>query len=287
MEWVILVCLFNYLFFLIKNSIDEKKINVDPNDPAQTAPNLKDTLNSVLSSNLIEPPIAPALIEGLSEIELKQLFNYLFFSTRLKDKMVFIDLLGNEEFINLYKEVMPFIIKPINQIYSHGDMATLLKEFFQMLKNCMKIAEDSKVEDDQKKNQYGTQIKVFMEVFYQSIRKIVSQDKGILHDIVHWFLDLVESNHIVVDMNTLVRNFLEKNEQVTVEQIKQEILAFSQFAQLETQLKREGKLTVYNCPMPQLPILKLVKPSLKTFIKQNLDEINKYFNKSFSNLFIQ
>lgn len=226
-------------------------------------------------STTVEPLVAASVVEGLNEKDAKFLFNYLFYCTRLKDKMVFIDLLGNEEFITIYKEVMPYILKPINQIYLHGDVGTLLKELFKLLEKCLALAEDSKMPQDRKENQYGVEIKIFTEVFYQSIRKIVINDKGILYDVIHWFLNLVESNLITVDVESLLSQYLAgPGKDKNLEEIKKEISSFSAFSQLEFQLKKEGKLTVYNCPFPSLPILFDSTTLFKSIIKQSLKEIS-------------
>jgi len=259
----------------IPNPTIDDKDGMDPNDPARTSPNYNETLKSVLLSTTVEPLVAASVVEGLNEKDAKFLFNYLFYCTRLKDKMVFIDLLGNEEFITIYKEVMPYVLKPINQIYLHGDVGTLLKELFKLLEKCLALAQDSKMPQDRKENQYGVEIKIFTEVFYQSIRKIVINDKGILYDVIHWFLNLVESNLITVDVESLLSQYLAgPGKDKNLEEIKKEISSFSAFSQLEFQLKKEGKLTVYNCPFPSLPILFDSTTLFKSIIKQSLKEIS-------------
>jgi hypothetical protein len=60
---------------------------------------------------------------------------------RKLDKLALIDFFGDEQFIALLREFMPFIYEPLYDIYRYADVSSLVESLFQLTKSCIQIAE--------------------------------------------------------------------------------------------------------------------------------------------------
>jgi hypothetical protein len=185
-------------------------------------------------------------VRNLSDEMIVKAHIVLMLRMRKKDKETFIEIFGQEEMIQLMKEVLPVIYEPLIDVYAHADAGEFFNEFFLLLKSCISIAE-SKVEELDKLERYSQAFQVFEKAWYQFGHNIISKDKGTLHSIFKWLFDRFRlSTRFQLNF---VAHFETLDKEVQ-QQVIQELDQLTQFQNIKNHLRQTGQAKVADSMAP-------------------------------------
>ncbi|EFA79573.1 hypothetical protein PPL_07624 [Heterostelium album PN500] len=95
------------------------------------------------------PPVDSAIIATLDEEHFKALFEYVKMEKRKKEKNDFIDILGNDEMIDIIRELLPVLYEPLGKLFCKANIGYHFEKIAYVMKKIITVAESGElVEDD-------------------------------------------------------------------------------------------------------------------------------------------
>ncbi|GAM27005.1 hypothetical protein SAMD00019534_101800, partial [Acytostelium subglobosum LB1] len=97
------------------------------------------------------PSMDPDLISTLTEEHFTLLFEYVKMEKRKKEKDDFIEVLGNEEMIEIIRELLPVLYEPLGKLFTKANIGYHFERVAHCIKKIITVAEfgELKEEDDQ------------------------------------------------------------------------------------------------------------------------------------------
>ncbi|PRP84705.1 hypothetical protein PROFUN_07955 [Planoprotostelium fungivorum] len=100
---------------------------------------LRESVTKVLADPAVEPVVD---CDRFDEDEIKNIYQLIHLHMRKRDKDEFIDLIGQEDFIQIARNVMKAILDPLSKIYDKIDMYRFLESAFDTWKSLIDVGKN-------------------------------------------------------------------------------------------------------------------------------------------------
>eukprot|EP01118_Nematostelium_gracile_P006319 TRINITY_DN202_c0_g2_i1.p1 TRINITY_DN202_c0_g2~~TRINITY_DN202_c0_g2_i1.p1 ORF type:complete len:697 (+),score=162.74 TRINITY_DN202_c0_g2_i1:1-2091(+) len=258
---------------IAKKVEDWVNIHYDPvprADDIQIPKVSKEFVVRILVDGQSKPKIEIASITKLSNEMISKIFDHAQAQMRLKDKISFIDLMGEETLNNSIKDIFPLIYQPLVEIYSVADMPGLLTAFFKASENIINIM-NSKDDDKTKFNRVSQSAEIFENSIFIFCKKIIKEDKGQLSKLFTWVASFYKEDYsIIVPVQEMLMQLKEDDRSAVLKEVNE----WLEYKNAERAARANVELFEMAMPtqtvIPKLmvdPFLERVKPDLER-IKQ-------------------
>eukprot|EP01132_Coremiostelium_polycephalum_P007655 gene7655-9417_t len=94
------------------------------------------------------PPVDPDVISQLGEEHFKSLFEYVKLEKRKKEKNDFVEILGNDEMIEIIRELLPVLYEPLGKLFCKANIGYHFEKLAYVIKKLVIAAETGELEED-------------------------------------------------------------------------------------------------------------------------------------------
>eukprot|EP01133_Synstelium_polycarpum_P005276 gene5276-6114_t len=94
------------------------------------------------------PSVDPGIIAQLDEVVFEALFEYVKLEKRKKEKNDFIDILGNDEMIDIIRELLPVLYEPLGKLFCKANIGYHFEKLAHVFKRIINVAETGELEED-------------------------------------------------------------------------------------------------------------------------------------------
>jgi hypothetical protein len=175
----------------------------------------------------------PSLLDNynnLTESEQKQISKVLELQKRKKEKLELIELFGDEDLIELIKQVFPMICQPLGEIYSSAGFPEWMTSFFKWYKALYTIGEKKSRTEEQTKEEILRALLELEQSQYQLLRNIVKADKNqVFSQGLNWFLSKFKiGDGLSIELDPLIHSLSSDSKQKIQDELDT-LIAFNRF----------------------------------------------------------
>ncbi|KAF2073205.1 hypothetical protein CYY_005487 [Polysphondylium violaceum] len=95
------------------------------------------------------PPLDSSVISQLEEEQFKSLFEYAKLEKRKKEKNDFVEILGNDEMIDIIRELLPVLYEPLGKLFCKANIGHHFEKLAHVIKKTIIAAETGELVEDE------------------------------------------------------------------------------------------------------------------------------------------
>eukprot|EP01112_Ceratiomyxa_fruticulosa_P023744 TRINITY_DN922_c0_g1_i1.p1 TRINITY_DN922_c0_g1~~TRINITY_DN922_c0_g1_i1.p1 ORF type:complete len:690 (+),score=184.46 TRINITY_DN922_c0_g1_i1:351-2420(+) len=163
------------------------------NDPLDMLQDWKTQINLVLTDTTVSPVLRQDELSQLDEPTKSKLYEVLLLEMRRREKADFIELIGDEKFVSILRELLPIIHTPIANLFCKASIGMHADQLFKTLKRTIKVLErnaSSKSACDvfERVRLLEGVFSRFVNDLYAFLHNIIEKDDGTLEKCLKWFM---------------------------------------------------------------------------------------------------
>jgi hypothetical protein len=156
-------------------------------------------ITGVLQNMDFKPRLKPHHFAALTEHDYQFMWRWFELESRLKAKTVFIEFIGSDVAVDIFKDLIPLLYMPLMSLYDAHDLEMLVKATFNLMEGCIKVAEGGKhLHPHQQLFGYGDLFDQFTDTVYRFVHHVANVDQNQggrkLEALVKWSLQLYTFN---------------------------------------------------------------------------------------------
>jgi len=139
-----------------------------------------------------KPEFEPNWIAQLQQDAINAIYRLIKAEMAVKDKLRFVEFLGEEKFISPIKDIIATCAPPLVDISNSANPPTVLSAYFKLCRELIAVAESS--DDGEKKaNGYHEVLCRFEGILLPTIQAVINADSGLLAELVMWTTDFFDT----------------------------------------------------------------------------------------------
>jgi len=228
----------------------DKNKNKNPQQPHvltyEQSCRIREIINEILVGTDTRPLLHPHVVHSLSDNEYVMIWRWVELQARKEAKTMFIDFIGSDLVITVFKELIPILYMPLMSLYNSDDLGSLVRGSFALIEGMIRVAEDKRMHPSEQHHRYGVLFDGYCERVYRFVHIVANVDKrqggAKLEGLANWSLKFYMFNKkLSLEVDPLLDALEPSKRESVMAELKQVMAHKAQ--------KKELKHAIKDCKM--------------------------------------